>query len=146
MSDIQRADPEARRRALIALVFAIAVGGLLIAAFEHFRGPLGDWLRSDPTQTAQRARWIVFASAVLLVVPAIGVAVYLWRLGAKVLRSRRFPPPGARVVRDTPVVEGDAAATRGQALQILGVCLGVGACVLCLFFLYLTRMQASHPI
>lgn len=146
MSDIQRADPEARRRALIVLVFMTAVGGLLIAAFEHFRGPLGEWMRSDPAQTTQRAKWIVFASALLLVVPALGIAVYLWRLGARVLAARRFPPTGVRVIRDTPIVEGDAAAARGQALQILAVCLGVGACVLCLFFLYLTRMQTSHPI
>ena len=32
------------------------------------------------------------------------LAAYLWSLGAKVLRAREFPPPGHRVIRDTPVI------------------------------------------
>jgi hypothetical protein len=145
MSKIQKADPEARRRAILVVVFAAAIGALLIAGFEDLREPLRDWLRSDPAQTARRARLAFVLSAALLAVPAIGFAVYFWWLGVKVLRAQRFPPPGMRVIRDTPVISGPAAVTRGQAIQVVAVCLGMSAGVLCLFFWWLTGTLGQGP-
>jgi hypothetical protein len=48
-----------------------------------------------------------------------------------VLRARQFPPPEYRVIRDTPVIGGQAAVLRGRGLKVLAVCLGVG-CGCCL--------------
>lgn len=119
-------------------VFGAAVGALLILGFEELREPLYGWVRSEPAETARRARLILLLSAALLAVPAIVTAVYLWRLGARVLRARQFPPPGFPVIRDTAVLGGDAAATRGYAIQVLALCLGLGATLLCLFFWWVT--------
>jgi formate hydrogenlyase subunit 3/multisubunit Na+/H+ antiporter MnhD subunit len=138
VNEIQKADPEARRRAMLVVVFGAAIGALLIAGFGYFRGSLHEWLVSDPAETAFRARVVICAAAFLLAAPLIAFAVYLWLLGVRVARARQFPPPGLRVVRDTPVVAGHGAVTRGQAMQVLAVCLGVGAAVVCLFFWWLT--------
>jgi hypothetical protein len=141
VNEVQRADPAARRRAILVVVFGAAAGALLILGFEELRGPLYDWVRSEPAETARRARLVLLLSAALLAVPAIVAAVYLWRLGTRVLRAQQFPPPGFRVIRDTPVFEGDAAATRGYAIQVLALCLGLGATLLCLFFWWVTAAR-----
>jgi hypothetical protein len=138
MNELQKADPEARRKAILVLVFAAALGGLLISGFDHFREPLREWLQSDPAETARRARLALSVSMLVLSVPAIAFAIYFWLLGRKVLLAQQFPPPGYRVIRDTPVVRGAAAVARGHAIQILAVCLGVAAGILCLFIWWFT--------
>ena len=139
MNEIQKADPEARRKAVLLLVFAAALGGLLVSGFDHMREPFREWLVSEPAETVRRARLALSISMLVLAVPAIAFAVYLWLLGKKVLMALQFPPPGFRVVRDTPIVRGEAAVIRGHTIQILAVCLGVGACVLCLFIWWFTQ-------
>ena len=139
MSETQKADSTARRQAVLAVIFGAAVGGLLIAGFDHFREPFREWLLSDPAEMPRRARLAMFGSAFVVSAPLIAFAVYLWLLGARVLRAQKFPPPGARVIRDTPVIGGPAAVTRGQLIQVLALCLGLGAALLWLFFWWLSR-------
>jgi hypothetical protein len=134
MSEIQKADSQARRRVNLVLAIGTVIGALLIASFGYFRDAFHGWLTSDPAETAFRAMLAIGVAAVLLAAPLVGFAAYLWLLGAKVLRAQRFPPPGLAVVRDTPVVIGPAAVTRGHVMQVVAVCLGVSAAVLCLFF------------
>ena len=123
---------------MLVVVFGVVIGALLIAGFEELRGPFHDWLMSAPAETPRRARLAIGLSAVLLAAPLVSFAIYLWLLGAKVLRAQQFPPPGFRVIRDTPVVSGPGAVTRGHAIQIVAVCLGASAAILCLFFWWLT--------
>jgi hypothetical protein len=134
MSEIQKADPDARRQAILVIVLGAALGGLLISGFENFREAFGEWLASEPAETARRAKLAITLSVFVLSAPAIVAAIYFWLLGSKVLRAQQFPPPGFRVIRDTPIVRGPAAVTRGHVIQVLAVCLGVSAGVLCLFF------------
>jgi hypothetical protein len=139
MSEIQKADPAARRQALLVVLCAAAIGGLLISGFEHLRDPFREWLLSEPSETARRGKLAVYVSAFVLSAPLIAFAVYLWLLGARVLRAQQFPPPGFRVIRDTPVVRGPAAVTRGQVIQVLALLLGVGGALLWLFFWWLAQ-------
>lgn len=130
---------------MLMVVFGATIGAVLIAGFGYFRGSLHEWLVSDPAETTFRARLVICAAALLLGAPLIAFAVYLWLLGVRVVRAQQFPPPGFRVVRDTPVVSGPAAVTRGQAVQVFAVCLGVGAAVLCLFFWWLMGTPGQGP-
>jgi hypothetical protein len=139
MNEVQKADPAARRQAVLVIVFATATGALLIAGFEHFREPFLEWLSSEPAETVRRAKLAVYVSAFILSAPVIAFATYLWLLGARVLRAQQFPPPGFRVIRDTPVVGGRGAMIRGHVIQILAVCLGMSAALLWLFFWWLAR-------
>jgi hypothetical protein len=146
VSEIQKADPEARRRAILVVVFGATIGALLIAGFGHFRGSLHEWLVSDPAETAFRARLVICAAAFLLAAPLIAFAADLWLLGVRVARAQQYPPPGLRVIRDTPVISGPGAVTRGQAIQVVAVCLGMGAAVVCLFFWWLTGTLGQGAI
>ena len=139
MNEIQKADPAARRQAVLVIVFATAAGALLIAGFEHFREPFREWLSSEPAETARRAKLAMYVSGFVVSAPVIAFAIYLWLLGARVLRAQQFPPPGFRVIRDTPVVGGHGAVNRGHAMQVLAVCLGMSAALLWLFFWWLAR-------
>ena len=136
---LAKADPAARRQAILVIVFGTAIGALLISSFDYFREPFREWLLSEPAETARRARLAICVAVFVLSAPVIVVAVYLWLFGAKVLRAQQFPPPGVRVIRDTPVVSGRGAVIRGHIFQILAVCLGVSFAVLWFFILWLAR-------
>ena len=139
MNEIQKADPAARRQVVLMIVFATATGALLIAGFEHFRELFHEWLSSEPAETARRAKLAMYVSGFVVSAPVIAFAIYLWLLGARVLRAQQFPPPGFRVIRDTPVVGGHGAVNRGHAMQVLAVCLGMSAALLWLFLWWLAR-------
>jgi hypothetical protein len=124
---------------VLVVIFGAAVGGLLIAGFDHFGEPFRAWLSSDPAETTGRARLAIYLSALVLSAPVIAFAVYLWLLGKRVLRAQQFPPPGFRAIRDIPVMGGPAAVTRGQVIQVLALCLGLAAALLWLFFWWLAQ-------
>ena len=135
MTEMQRADPAARRRAMLCLVVGAIVGALLIVGFERYRLPLRDWILSEPEQLAHRLRCLWLLCAVLLSAPLLSFAAYLWSLGRRVVRACQYPPPGQRVIRDTPILHGQPAVSRGRGCKLLAVCLG-GACVLLWFLLW----------
>jgi hypothetical protein len=130
MPDTRRADPAARRAAITWLGLATLVGAGLIAAAERYRAPLRDWLLADPDAAARRAPLIFWLLAGVLLVQLLGFAAYFWSRGARMRRFRECPLPGTRVIRDTPVLTGDAAASRGRLMQVLAIACVVGAVVL----------------
>ena len=134
MTEVQRADPAARLQAVLFIVVGALVGVLLIVGFERYRSPLRDWLLSEPEQLAHRLRLLFLLSAVSVSAPLFGFATHLWSVSGRVLRAQQFPPPGHRVIRDTPILLGQAAISRGRTLKVLAVCLGVACALLWLLF------------
>jgi hypothetical protein len=132
MRDLQRADPAARRQAVRFLVVGAVVGAVLIAGLERYRTPLQEWLLAEPDRAVARLRLVVLLLGISMSVPLCGLGAYLWSLGGKVVRARQFPPPGQRVVRDTPLLTGQAAESRGRLLKVFGICLGVAGPLLAL--------------
>jgi hypothetical protein len=130
VAEIRRADAGARRKALLVLV-GIVVGALAILAFA----PFGEWLASQPGEMAHRIKLVFFLAGIILSAPLVAFAAYFWTLGATVLRTREFPPPGQPVIIDTPVVRDRAAVRRGRALQVLALCMAA-ACLLLLMLLW----------
>lgn len=129
MTDVCRTHLDDRHHAVLLLSVAAVVGALLILAFERYRIPLRDWI------LAQRMQFIFLVVATLLLVPLLTLAAYLWSVGAKVLRAREFPLPGHRVIRDTPVIVGEAAVARARQLKVLAVGCGT-ACAMLGFLLW----------
>jgi hypothetical protein len=121
MNEIQRADPVARRRAVLVVIIGPLVGGITIFAFERYRRPLEQWLLSDPDQLAQRLTPVTVFVAVVITAPLFALAAHLWVRGTSVCRYQRFPLQGERLLRDTPVVRGHAAAVRGRVLQLFAI-------------------------
>ncbi|HXV81676.1 MAG TPA: hypothetical protein VEG60_17485 [Candidatus Binatia bacterium] len=129
-TEVRRADPAVRRQAVLFVVLGAVTGALLVAGFERYWMPFRDWLLSDPEKSMLRVKLVLLLSGALASAPLLAFAVYLWFLGAKVRSAQEFPPPGYRVVRDTPLVFGEAAMSRGFRLKALALCLGVVAVLL----------------
>jgi hypothetical protein len=127
MPDVQPADPQARRTAMVIVGVASVAGLLLIVLARQFRPELEAWVTADP---APRIRVIFGAMTLLTAGPVLGMAAYLWQLGQRTLRSGRYPPPGLRVTRDTPVESGRAATTIGKMFRMLAVALASAAVLL----------------
>ena len=127
MNEVRRADPTARWTASLVLIVGTCIGALLLIAFNRYRTPLSDWVLADPRSSAQRVKLLLLLPAALLLAPLLALAGYLWVLGGKVVRAREFPPPGLRVIRDTPIVTGERAVSRGRLLKVLAL----GCCIAC---------------
>jgi hypothetical protein len=130
MSEIQKADPKARRHAILVLGCSALIGAAAILAFLSYRPALEGWVTEDPAQMRGRLRLVLGALGVLLTAPLAGLAVYLWRLGSRVVQARRFPPPGMAVIRDTPVLWDRDAERRGRWMQLFAALLAVAACMM----------------
>jgi hypothetical protein len=134
MTDVQRADSTAWRKAIIIVIISAIVGSLLIVVFESYRLQMFDWLLSDHGKLAHRLRILIILAAAFEAIPLFSCSVYLWPLGCKILNYKRFSLPGQRVIRDTLILEGQAAMKRGRVLKTLAVFLAVAGVILCFVF------------
>jgi hypothetical protein len=114
---VVRADPEARRRALIAVAAFAAVG---LAVIVWGLPAATDYLKRQPPAEALRLLQLLALAAF---VPMIPFGYFTWRHGQRVLAGGQFPPPGTRVIVDMPVVTGREARARGVALKTMAVLL-----------------------
>jgi len=104
---------------MLLVACTILVVLVVIPLVESFRPALVDWITRDPEQIDSRLRLAFAVLAVAVVVPPLGVAAYLWRLGDRILRAERFPPPGLAVTTDTVVLRGRFARRRGRLMQLV---------------------------
>jgi hypothetical protein len=130
----RKADPAARRKALLLWGGATALGGLLIAAQGAYREPLESWILEDRDRAAGRAGLVLGGVAMLFIVPLFAFGVYVWRLGARVIAAREFPPPGQAVIRDTAILRGDEAHRHGRGLRAIAIFMFVAAAGLIVVF------------
>lgn len=137
-------DPAARRRVGLVLVVAAGLGSLSIAGFIRYRASLTDWVLADPRASAHRIRLVFVLLTTVLAAPLLAFSAYLWWLGEKVVRAREYPPPGLRVIRDTPIITGDRAACRGRVLKVLAVGFGVASVVLIVLVWRLGLLLGRH--
>ena len=137
MTDVQRADSAARRKAITIVIISAIVGSLLIVVFETYRAQLYEWLLSDHEKLAHRLRILIILTAGFGAITLFAFSVYLWSFGCKVSNYQRFPLPDQRVIRDTPILEGQAALMRGRVLKTLAVFLAVAGIMLCFVFWWL---------
>src|SRR5262249_9123611 len=99
-------------------------------AFTGYRVALSDWVLAHPGSSAQRVKLVLLLPAAVLLAPLLALAVYLWALGGKAVRAREVPPPGLRVIRDTPIVTGERTVSRGRLLKVLALGCGIASAVL----------------
>ena len=63
-------------------------------------------------------------------------------------RARQSPPPEFRVIRDTPVIAGEAALARGRGFKVLALCLVMASALLWLLLwrlAWLVSEAAADP-
>jgi len=114
------------RRSTVAIVVASAAfGGIALWAMRRWLDGMSQPSPASKPQLLTAFVWLIGVTVLLLV--ALGA--YLFHYGRRVCAASLFPPPGAKLVRDTPVLRGAAALRRGFALQGLGalfVLCGIG--------------------
>ncbi len=127
MSKGQRAEQVMRADKRLRLIaIAVCFGGALVGTMAiQWALPWGQrYLEQQEPRTALRTMQMVTGIVFLSVVP---FALYLYWLGRRVVASRRLPPPGVKVIRNTRILEGDLAVTRGRTILVLAVILlGLG--------------------
>jgi len=146
MIDVRRADSAFQRQIVLVVVVGMFVGALLIVGFEQYHIPLRDWILSQPGALAERVKLVLLLLAAFLIAPLLVLAVYLWSLGGRVLRARAFPPPGLRVIRDTPVITGERAIFRGRLLKMLALACAIASVALGLLVWRLASLLSSHAL
>jgi hypothetical protein len=120
---IQAADPALRRRVAIILGVAVVVMLAVYAGLRHWLMQAGARLgTADLVTTIHHALMICVT---LIVVCLLLLGRHLLLRGRRIMRDRRYPANDARVLRDTPVREGEDAVRIGNASRVAGliVCL-----------------------
>ena len=122
MPEIQRADVATRRRARFAAA-AVAIAGW--AALFVMQDWLAELHVADPVQTRHALEDAMLWGSWAACIPVALLAIWMWLHGGRIVRAERYPAPGSKVIRDTPVLHGDAARLRGTGLRVLAVFLGL---------------------
>jgi hypothetical protein len=140
MSQIHRADPALRKLTLYVGVILLAVLAAGAVIFQRWFANV-QLLPPDEAwpQLLGTLTWI--GSVMLLLVFA--VSVYALRLGAKIKSTGQYPLQGARTIRDTEILEGKHARSRGTLLQAIGALLLVLAILLLVLCIRLAGMLSS---
>ncbi|HKX99352.1 MAG TPA: hypothetical protein VJL86_06515 [Steroidobacteraceae bacterium] len=120
--EIQRADPATRRHVLAGVV---AVAAACTAGYFALQRWLAGLRGLDAAQVQQALERALVLASWAAMLPAVVVAAFLWRYGTRVCEAGRFPAPGARVIRDTPVLHGAPAQLRGTLLKVLAAFLAL---------------------
>jgi hypothetical protein len=120
--EVQPADPATRRRALVGAAVVALAGWAAFFALQ-------DWLRgldgADPVVMRRALEEAMLWGSWAACLPVAVLATWLWLQGLRIMRAGRYPAPGAKVIRDTAVLHGDAARLRGLVMRVLAVFLGL---------------------
>src|SRR5262245_34836546 len=108
---IHAADPVARRHAVVAVV-VIALAG--VAGYYLLQDWIAGLRAADPDEARRALGRGLVGGAWVVCLPVLVLAAQLWRTGSRVTQAARFPLPAARLVRDTPILTGEAARIRGR--------------------------------
>jgi len=120
MSEIQRADPKARRKAIIyTLVMMVAFAPTLYWLNSHIDSIEG-WI-AEPGETTKRVKLILSVLISIGVIFLLVVTIFIIRFANAVLRTERYPPPNIKVTRDIRIRRGIAARRIGRLMQGFGI-------------------------
>ena len=110
-----KADKEYRKKVLIVILLIAALG--ITALFVLIPAIAGYFRRIGPDRSLPLIKTIL----ITIFLSVIPFGLYFFYFGRKVVKHRRFPPPGAKVIRDTRLLEGSQAVTRGYVILFLSV-------------------------
>jgi len=116
--EIIPADKRQRRLAMLAAVVVSVAGVAMIFVLRGYLGELEGLAKEHPHEAARKALRLTGIVAVVGGLSFVGAGWWLWRLGRRINLSGRFPPPGAKVVRDTRVRTGGQARAVANLAQL----------------------------
>jgi hypothetical protein len=127
MADPSRipAAPGTRRLAVIVWLIASTLGTVAGWWLSSYIESLTELGRTDRAAAAALFKSRVLPALWVVALISLGAGGVLARHGLLVLRTRRFPPDGTRVVRDTVQQTGGAARIAGILLMTAGVLMAI---------------------
>ncbi|MEM6456413.1 MAG: hypothetical protein AAF772_15080 [Acidobacteriota bacterium] len=126
--DVLTADPRLRAVAMVAVVVFAALGFAGLSWLQAEAALIQQMAQQEPLRAIARFQ---HATLRFVIVPSLLLAltaVWMMRLALRARRADAYPPPGTRVVRDTPIVRGPAARRKagfGLALGALALTLAL---------------------
>ena len=113
--DIIRADKKYRNKAL-GLFFLLGLLGILLIIWGLPSGM--EYLKRLDPKTAFLIIDLVLVFIMLSMVP---IGLFLLNLSRKIMKHECFPPPGMKVIKDTPIEKGKKAKVKGQILLFISL-------------------------
>lgn len=126
--------PAAIKRIVIYAVIGFAI--ILLGKVIFFTWLKGYLSINDQVEAVSRFKIVMSAISVSL----LPFVIYLFFIASRIISSQQFPYPGARVMRNMPVVHGRQAIFRGLAIGLAGVWL-LGCAI---FAAAIPNMQSNH--
>ena len=119
------ADQRLRRRVLVLAIVLSVLGLAAIYALEQFLEDIQELAKESPEEAMEQ--FGAFLSVFLAVVSLSLILVSVWiaRFSLKALQAEQFPPPGARVIRDTRIIYGAQARRKAIPGLVLAAILAV---------------------
>ena len=142
--EIVPADKTQRRLVLLVAVVAIAAAVVLIGVLKRQVDVLREAPDDELWQAAEKTLRLTALFSGVGTAGFAGMGFWFWWLGRKIIRAGRYPPPGMKVVRDTPVRTGAAAARLAIAAQITGLLLAVAGTA-ATWYLYRLAVAMLRP-
>lgn len=115
------ADPSLRRVALVAWGVLAALGAAAIWYVTRVLHDAQAMAMYDPRGAFLAVQRVVIPVVIAGVVLCVVVAVYCLINALRIIHAGRFPAPGARLVRATPIRRGAAAQRVGLAMAALAM-------------------------
>ena len=130
------AHPGARRLAVIVWLIAATLGTVAVWWLSSYIESLTELGRTDRAAASALFKSRVLPALWVVALISLGAGGVLARHGLIVLRTRRFPPDGTRVVRDTVQQTGGAARVAGILLTTAGVLMAILPVAMVLVMMY----------
>ena len=139
--DMQPADKDLRKKTPIFLFAAATVSLLAILGLLSVLARIRATAAEDPLAAVPAMKALAYGLAAINLACTLAGAVYFFRLFQGILASGRYPPPGYRVLKNTPIRTGV------QAKIMAALCLLVVALLLATngLFLIVHRVATSFP-
>jgi hypothetical protein len=136
-----KADPQSRRKLVNIYVVIFIVGFIII------QWGLPEFKAFANQKKPREAVHVLLVTVSICFLSVLPMAIYVYRYGQRILKAGQCPPPGEKVIRDTNIIEGDAARRRGQMLIMLSLLLALASLFGGLFIPYgLYKSFDSHQI
>ncbi len=120
MSEIQRADPNARQKTIKYILVMIVVFAPTIYWLNDNMKFIEKWV-AEPDETVKRIKIILSILITIGATLLLVASIYIFRIANAVLGSGRYPPPNIKVIRDTRIRHGVTARRIGRLMQGFGM-------------------------